>query len=63
MAGVDPWTIQEFGGWSSLEMVERCTHLSPSHRAEAIERIAKNSTTLFTTVLPAVSGERAANAL
>ena len=49
MAGVDPRTIQELGGWSSLEMVERYTHLSPTHKAEAVERIAQNSPTGFTT--------------
>ena len=49
MAGVDPRTIQELGGWASLEMVERYTHLSPTHKAEAVERIAQNSPTLFTT--------------
>jgi integrase len=52
MAGVDPRTIQELGGWASLEMVERYTHLSPTHKAEAVERIAQNSTTLFTTPVP-----------
>jgi integrase len=30
MAAVDPRTIQELGGWASLEMVERYTHLSPN---------------------------------
>ena len=50
MAGVDLRTVQELGGWASLKMVERYSHLSPSHKADAIERIAsKNSTTLFTT--------------
>jgi site-specific recombinase XerD len=50
MAGVDLRTVQELGGWASLKMVERYSHLSPSHKAEAIERIAaKNSTALFTT--------------
>jgi integrase len=49
MAGVDPRTIQELGGWASLEMVERYTHLSPTHKAEAVERIAQNSPTVFTT--------------
>ena len=49
MAGVDPRTIQELGGWASLEMVERYTHLSPTHKAEAVERIAENFPTLFTT--------------
>jgi hypothetical protein len=32
MAGVDPRTIQELGGWASLEMVEWYTHLSPTHQ-------------------------------
>jgi hypothetical protein len=35
-------------------MVERYAHLSPSHKAEAIERIASNFPTLFTT--PAIEG-------
>jgi hypothetical protein len=45
---VDPRTIQELGGWASLEMVERYTHLSPTHKAEAVERIAQNSPPVFT---------------
>jgi hypothetical protein len=35
-------------------MVERYAHLSPSHKAEAIERIASNFPTGFTT--PAAKG-------
>ncbi len=50
MSGADPRTIQELGGWASLEMVERYTHLSPTHKAEAVERIASNSPTVFTTL-------------
>ena len=51
MAGVDLRTIQELGGWAELEMLERYAHLSPSHKAEAVERLAAagNFTTLFTT--------------
>jgi integrase len=54
MTGAHPRTIQELGGWSELAMVERYAHLSASHKAEAVERIAtsENSPTLFTT-LPA----------
>jgi site-specific recombinase XerD len=37
---VDLRTIQELGGWASLKMVERYTHLSPTHKADAVERIA-----------------------
>jgi site-specific recombinase XerD len=40
MAGVDPRTIQELGGWRSLLMVQRYAHLSPVHQAAAVERIA-----------------------
>ena len=40
MAGVDLRTIQEVGGWSDLKMVERYSHLTPDHKAEAVERIA-----------------------
>ncbi|MCI0371433.1 MAG: site-specific integrase [candidate division NC10 bacterium] len=56
MAGVDLRTLQELGGWTELEMVQRYAHLSPSHKAEAVERIARaNSPTLFTTPLPGVA--------
>jgi integrase len=41
MAGVDLRTIQELGGWRSLKMVEHYAHLSPSHKAEAVERLAQ----------------------
>jgi len=50
-----PWPASTCGRSRSsaagrkLEMVERYAHLSPSHKAEAIERIARNSPTLFTT--------------
>jgi hypothetical protein len=43
MAGVDLLTVKELGGWKSLKplmMVQRYAHLSPSHRREAIERLA-----------------------
>ena len=49
MAGVDLRTIQELGGWRSLKMVERYAHLSPSHKAEAVEPLTSNFPTLFTT--------------
>ncbi len=40
MAGVDLRTVQELGGWQTLAMVERYAHLSPAHKAQAVERIA-----------------------
>jgi hypothetical protein len=49
MVGVGLRTIRELGGWPSLKMVERYAHLSPSHKAEAVERLASNVPTGFTT--------------
>lgn len=40
MHGVDLRTVQELGGWQTLAMVERYAHLSPAHKAQAVERIA-----------------------
>jgi len=39
MAGVDLRTVQELGGWKELDMVVRYTHLSPSHKADAVEKL------------------------
>jgi integrase len=39
MAGVDLRTVQELGGWQTLAMVEWYAHLSPAHKAQAVERI------------------------
>ncbi len=50
MSGVDLRTIQELGGWKDLGVLMRYAHLSPNHKAQAVERIAaQNSTTLSTT--------------
>ncbi len=48
MAGVDLRTIQDLGGWKTLKMVERYSHLGPSHNAEAVEKISNHFTPLFT---------------
>jgi len=40
MEGVELLTIKELGGWKSVSMVTRYAHLSPSHRKDAIERLA-----------------------
>ena len=65
MAGVDLRTIQELGGWAELEMLERYAHLSPSHKAEAVERLAaaENFTTLFTTPETAAVALRSVSAV
>jgi len=44
MAGVDPLTIQQLGGWKTLQMVQRYAHLSPDHKREAIERLSTVAT-------------------
>lgn len=42
MAGVDLVTVQQYGGWSDLSLVQRYAHLSPHHKAKAIEKIAES---------------------
>jgi len=37
--GVDLRTVQELGGWSNLQMLERYGHVTPSRKAEAVERL------------------------
>ncbi len=44
MAGVDPLTIQQLGGWKTLQMVQRYAHLSPDHKRQAIERLSAAAT-------------------
>jgi site-specific recombinase XerD len=39
MAGVDPLTVKELGGWRTLAMVQRYAHLAPAHLASAVERL------------------------
>ena len=40
MSGADLRTVQELGGWKDMGMVMRYSHLSPNHKAEAVQRIA-----------------------
>lgn len=47
--GVDLRTVQELGGWATLSLIQRYAHVSPSRKAEAVEGLVRNSTTLFTT--------------
>ena len=48
MAGFDLRTIQELGRWKRLTMVQRYAHLSPSHKAEAVERLLSFTTEITT---------------
>ena len=36
---LDPLTIKEVGGWKTLAMVQRYTHLAPGHLHAAVERV------------------------
>jgi len=40
MAGTDPLTLMQLGGWRSIKMVQRYTHLSAAHLADAAKRIS-----------------------
>lgn len=40
LAGVDLRTLQELGGWRTISMVERYSHLNPAHKAQAVEKLA-----------------------
>ena len=39
MVGMDARTLQELGGWKSLVMVSRYSHLAPAYLQAAVERI------------------------
>ena len=61
MAGEDLYTVSKLLGHSSLEMTQRYAHLTPKHKAEAVDRLAeyrKNGTYLA----PAADGTTANHA-
>jgi site-specific recombinase XerD len=41
MAGVDLRTVQDLGGWRSLAMVQKYSHLAPKHRLAAVEALVR----------------------
>lgn len=41
IAGVDLRTVQELGGWRTLAMVQRYSHLAPDHLQAAVERLVR----------------------
>jgi site-specific recombinase XerD len=43
MAGVDLRSVQALGGWQTLAMVQRYSHLAPAHLREAVERLVDSS--------------------
>jgi integrase len=42
MAGVDLRTVQVLGGWKTLSMVARYSHLDPEHLQAAVERLVRS---------------------
>jgi hypothetical protein len=48
-------TVQDLGGWAKIEMVVRYSHVTTAGKAEAVEKLVRNSNTLFTTPLGATS--------
>jgi len=42
MAGVDLRTVQTLGGWRTLAMVQRYSHLAPEHLHAAVERLVQS---------------------
>lgn len=43
IAGIHPREIMELGGWSSMRMVERYTHVSDSRKVAAVQRLERAS--------------------
>ena len=52
MRGADLRTVQELGGWKSLNLVQRYAHLSQEHKRQAVELLAGKSPTVFPTSTP-----------
>jgi hypothetical protein len=50
MQGSGDRTIQVLGRWKEPKMIRRYVHLSEQHLREAVERLAENSPTIFTTL-------------
>jgi integrase len=44
-SGVDPIMATKLGGWASIKMLDRYAHADPSRMAEAVEKIARQSST------------------
>jgi integrase len=50
MQGAGDRTLQVLGRWKEPKMIRRYVHLSEQHLREAVERLAENSPTMFTTL-------------
>ncbi len=49
MIGANDRELQALGSWKDPKMIQRYTHLSRQHLAEAVEQIGSDSPTVFTT--------------
>jgi len=56
MKGVDARTMQELGGWRTLGMVQRYSHLDPEHLHAAVERLVAHGATELARNQPAPPG-------
>jgi integrase len=61
MQGAGDRTLQALGRWKEPKMIRRYVHLSQQHLREAVEKLAENSPTNFTT--PAREAEQAVAAM
>lgn len=41
MSGADLLTIKELGGWKTMSMVQRYSHLSQAHKQQAVDRLGE----------------------
>lgn len=57
--GTDLRTVQELGGWAKIEMLVRYGHVTTARKAEAVERLATQSTTGTSTLEKRRIGETA----
>jgi hypothetical protein len=49
MQGAGDGTLQALGRWEEAKMIWRSVHLSQEHLKEAVEKLAEDSPTVFTT--------------
>jgi len=49
---VDLRTVQTLGGWRTLAMVQRYSHLAPDHLRQAVERARACDATRSTRIQP-----------
>ena len=57
MSGADLLVVKELGGWRTLGMVQRYSHLAPSHLAAAVERLVPGANGSPAALVPAVVAE------